>query len=380
MKKFDLRSRPWYPTAVAVVIGVVLYVLLMRWGDFCDSVGTFVGYFSPVILGCVLAYLVNPLERLYEARVFRRLKSEKRRITLSNTLAFVTVVVLVVLLMLVILPQLFESVSTFVGNLDGYVASLEAVLQSSGLLDHLSFDRDSLSGLVSSSGDILKTVSTYLMNNLSNILTSSATAGKQIFQWAIGFMLSIYLLAGKRSLRSGTERLLRGMFSAAKYDGVMAFLRRCNAILSRYIVFNLIDSLIVGAVNAVFMLIAGMPYVGLVSFVVAITNLVPTFGPIIGGVVGAFALVLVRPLYALIFLVFTLVLQTVDGYILKPRLFGNSLGVSGLWILIGVVVGGRMFGVLGILLAIPGVAIIDFVYRDYFLPWLEKRRSRIDAA
>ena len=128
------------------------------------------------------------------------------------------------------------------------------------------------------------------------------------------------------------------------------------------------------------MLVVGMPYVGLVSFVVAITNLIPTFGPIVGGVIGAFALVLVKPWYALAFLVFTLVLQTLDGYVLKPRLFGSSLGVSGLWILIGVIVGGRIFGVIGILLAIPGVAILDFIYRDYLLPWLEKRRRRIDMS
>ena len=380
MKKFDLRSKPWYATSVSVVIGVVLYVLLMRWADFRQSVDTFVGYFSPVILGCVLAYLINPLERMYENRVFRRVRSEKKRVGLSNTLAFATVVLFVVLLLLVLLPQLFESISTFVGNLDGYIASLEAVLESSGLLSRLNLDLDSLYSLVDSPGDILKSISTYLMNHLKSILSSSASAGRQLFQWIIGFMLSMYLLASKRSLRTGTGRLMRAMLGSARYAGATAFLRRCNAILSRYIVYNLLDSFIVGIVNAIFMLIAGMPYVGLVSFVVAITNLIPTFGPIVGCVIGAFALVLVKPWYALAFLAFTLVLQTLDGYVLKPRLFGSSLGVSGLWILIGVIVGGRMFGVIGILLAIPGVAILDFIYRDYLLPWLEKRRRRRDGS
>ena len=131
-----------------------------------------------------------------------------------------------------------------------------------------------------------------------------------------------------------------------------------------------------GIVNAIFMTILGLPYVGLVSFVVGITNLIPTVGPIIGLVIGGFILVLVKPWYALAFIVFSLVLQLADSYLIKPRLFGDSLGVSGLWILIGIVVGGRMFGIVGILLAIPAVAILDFVYSTYLLPWVKAKRDK----
>ena len=116
-----------------------------------------------------------------------------------------------------------------------------------------------------------------------------------------------------------------------------------------------------------------MPYVGLVSFVVAVTNLVPTFGPIVGAGIGVFILLLVEPWYALAFVIFTAVLQSADAYLIKPKLFGDSLGVSALWILIGVIVGGRMFGIVGILLAIPGVAILDMLYKDYVMPWLEAK-------
>ena len=122
----------------------------------------------------------------------------------------------------------------------------------------------------------------------------------------------------------------------------------------------------------------GMQYVGMISVVIAVTNLIPTFGPIIGGLIGAFILLLVNPLHALIFIIFTMVLQTLDGYVIKPKLFGNSLGVSGLLILIAIIVGGKMFGVVGILLAIPFAAIIDFVYKDYLLSALEKKKDVTD--
>ena len=122
----------------------------------------------------------------------------------------------------------------------------------------------------------------------------------------------------------------------------------------------------------------GMQYVGMISVVIAVTNLIPTFGPIIGGLIGAFILLLVDPWDALIFIIFTMILQTLDGYVIKPKLFGNSLGVSGLLILIAIIVGGKMFGVVGILLAIPFAAIIDFVYKDYLLSALEKKKDVTD--
>ena len=189
-------------------------------------------------------------------------------------------------------------------------------------------------------------------------------------------MLSIYLLAAKRRLKIGGKRLLRAVTTDEGYLKLKDLFTRSHAILNRYIAFNLLDSLIIGLINALFMTVLGMPYAGLVSFLVAVTNLIPTFGPVIGAAVGGFVLVLVKPWYALAFLIFTLVLQGVDAYIIKPKLFGDSLGVSGLWILIGVIVGGNMFGIVGILLAIPGVAILDMLFRDYLMPWLEARRKK----
>jgi predicted PurR-regulated permease PerM len=129
-------------------------------------------------------------------------------------------------------------------------------------------------------------------------------------------------------------------------------------------------------VNAIFMAICGMKYAVLVSMIVGVTNLAPTFGPLVGAILGAFILLLVKPWYALAFLIFTVILQTFDGYILKPKLFGESFGVSGLWILIGIIVGGRMFGVVGILFAIPAVAILDFTYKNYFLYKIEELKEK----
>jgi predicted PurR-regulated permease PerM len=125
------------------------------------------------------------------------------------------------------------------------------------------------------------------------------------------------------------------------------------------------------------MLIMDMEYVWLISIVVGVTNLIPTFGPIVGGVIGGFILLMVNPMHALAFVCFIIVLQMMDGYLLKPKLFGSSFGISGLWILIFILVGGNVFGIAGILLAIPMATIVDYVYHEGILKWLENRKVEV---
>ena len=374
MKLSDLKKQPWFSSAVAICLGVVLYLTLTHLSSILGAVGKFIGFFSPVLLGCVIAYMVNPLAKFIRGTVFKKMQGRHaaKAAAMSNTLAFILVILLLVFALATMIPQLVESMVAFAGNLPGYIRSLEKLLSDMGAVAIL----DKLHEIAESTEKIVETVTNLVKDNLTSIIQTSATAGKSVATFVLALILSIYLLAEKNSLMSGLKRFFTAVMRPERYEGMCTFLRRCDAILNRYIVFNMIDSLIVGVVNAVFMIILRMPYIGLVSFIVALFNLIPTFGPIIGAVIAAFILLLVRPWYARAFLIFTAVLQTLDGYVIKPKLFGDSLGVSGLWILIGIVVGGRMFGVVGILLAIPVVAILDFMYSEYFLAWLERRKAK----
>lgn len=369
MDKPKLRDRKWYPYAVAACIAVILYVLLIRLPDVRKGIGKFIGYFRPVILGCVIAYIVNPLATLLSATMFRFIKKEKNRYTISCIVAFILVAALLVFSLMILIPQLISSIWTFIDNLDSYIESLGTWLEKIGLSKDL-LDLDSIIGS-SKVEDSTKTI----MESASIVLSKSMSAGKGIARWLIAFMLAIYLLLAKGSLTKGAGRLIKAIFGEEKYAEITVFLTKSNDVFKRYIVFNLIDSTIIGALNFIFMMIMGMEYAGLITFVVALTNLIPTFGPLIGGAFGAFILLLVKPIHVLFFLGFTLLLQFLDAYFIKPKLFGDSLGVSGLWILIGVIVGGNMFGIVGILLSIPMVAILSFLYSRYLLPWLEKRHG-----
>ena len=374
MNRKRLREKPWYPNAVALCIAVVLYVLLTHLGVVWGNIRAFLGFFAPVFWGCLIAYLVRPLAKKYRDRIFRRVKRERLRTGLANGFAFGTVILIVGLLLLLILPQLVQSIGVFAGNLDGYIDSFQRLIGRWDFLEHFGFTSERLE---SAMDGVIASVTGYVKENLAEILNRTADMGRGLFQFFIGFIISLYLLGERHRLKLGVQRLMKVTLRESSVQEAQRFLERCDVILGRYIVFNVIDSLIVGVLNAIFMAILGLPYVGLVSVAVAVSNLVPTLGPFVGAIIGGFVLVLVQPWYALAFLAFTLVLQIVDGYILKPRLFGSSLGVSGLWVLVGVVVGGRMFGITGILAAIPAVAILDFTWRDWLLPRLEARRQQM---
>ena len=377
MKRDKFKNKKWYNNAVAILIGVVGYVVLTRLGPIFEAVRGVLSKFAPIFLGCVLAYLVHPLARGLHTRVSGQ--GDRRSIgwALSVLLAMVLVIMVILVLLLMLIPQLIESILLLVSNMDSYIAQLNNLIANLniGTLDL----GNQLQEMMASSEDIIKTASQLLGTSMRKIAATSADIGKNLFNWLIAFILSIYLLMAKDNIKSGATRLLRALMPQKWYDIVVNFMARCNYILVRYIVYSLLDGAIVGGATAVFMAITGMQYVGLIAVVCGVTNLIPSFGPVIGCVIGGFILLLVNPWHALMFIIFTCILQTLDGYVIKPKLFGDSLGVSGLLILISIVLFGNIFGVVGILLAIPLAAIIDFVYEEGILPLLEARRARLDA-
>ncbi len=370
MKLSDLKEKKWYNGAVIAIIAVTLYVVLTHLSDVWSVVTGIVGYFTPLIFGCILAYIVNPLAKWFEIKVYKKIKKEKIRWSVSAITAFIAVVLFIGFLLGTVIPQIADSIKTFSGNFDDYVATFQKLIDDWNLSKY-----GDLNKILNSSENIWKTVIDYVSDNIESIVDVSTDVGMTIVNWVLGLVLSIYLLMAKADVKKGMIRLLKAVFPSKTYSSIRTFLLRCDDILSHYIVYSLIEGILIGVLNAIFMSIMGMQYVGMISVVIAVTNLIPTFGPIIGGLIGAFILLLINPVHALIFIIFTLVLQTLDGYIIKPKLFGNSLGVSDLLILVAIIVGGKMFGVVGILLAIPFAAIIDFIYKDYFLKNLEKKRK-----
>ena len=339
-----------------------------------ESVGKFVGYFRVLILGAVFAYIVNPLARLFYYRVLpHRKQVSNTRWAIAVILAFLTALIVLVFLLGMLIPQLIESISLLAENIDSYAAALINLIQNSPISKLIDMEQIQMY-----SKNALSTISSFVRSNAGMILNTAANSGKNILSIVLSLIVAIYLLIDKKRVLTAVWRLIRALNSQKTVEKIADFTLRCDTILMSYLGQTLLDSLIIGIINAVFMLLCRMQYVGLISVIVAVTNLVPNFGPIIGAVVGGFILLLVNPFHALLFIGFCLILQFFDAYILKPKLFSNSLGVSGLLILVASLVLGNMFGILGMLLAIPASAILSFIYSDYFLPNQELRRKQAD--
>lgn len=367
----NVLKQKWFAYTFAMCSAVVLYLVLTHIGGL---VHVFKGIWrvgAPVFMAFVIAYIIDPLVKIFHKNVFYNVRKRKLRHTLSVLLSFLSVILFFVILMVALVPQIVDSVVMFAKNLNGYVYSFQRLmLKLSSFAARYDID---LSKFISSSDELLQSITRILPENVNKIVNVSYGLGTKVFDWVISFILAIYLTLDSEKLKKGFVRLMKALVPANVFKGTTTFWNKCNKILVQYIAFDIMDGLIIGILNWIFMLIMKMPYVAIISVIVGVTNLAPTFGPMVGAVMGAFILVLVNPWNALWFLLFTVVLQTFDGYILKPRLFGESLGVPAVWILISIIIGGRFIGVIGILLAIPFAAIVDFIYHDYILSRLENR-------
>lgn len=359
----NLPEKRWAAYTIATCSAVLLYVLLGNLPSIVRGFAAFLTYISPVLIGVVIAYVLDPVSKVYQRFIFRKAKTEKRGRVLSCVLAILSVSVFLIVLMVALVPQIISSVAALVSNAGNYVNSARSQL---GELERFAAEHNvDISSVTEAAENLVGTLARLIPSNLGNIVNTSFNIGRSAFNGIISFILAIYFLLDKERIGHAVSRLLHASLPENSFHEIMSFWKRSNSILMRYVAFDLLDGLIIGLANFVFMKILDMDYAILISVVVGVTNLAPTFGPIVGGIIGAFILVLINPWHALWFLIFTLVLQTIDGYVLKPRLFGGSLGVSSAWILIALVVGGRIFGVAGILLAIPFAAIVSFVFTDY---------------
>ncbi len=368
------KNNKWMPYAMAGCVTVLFYLLASHINYFFIGLRSFLGYISPVIIGLIMAYILDPLVKVFENNIFSGIKAKPgiKRL-LSVWVTIILVLLTLVVFMFALVPQIVKSLGTFFANFDSYANSLQSILNS------ISLDAAENSVDISNITKILDTaienLADYIQKNLGNIVNTSINAGMTVISVVMSFILAIYMLSGKERLKEAWKRFLQGVLSDKSYSEISVFWNRCNQILIRYIAGDILDGVIVGIVNFIFMSICRMDYAALISVIVGLTNLAPTFGPLAGAVIGVFFLVFVNPWFALWFLIFTAILQTLDGYIIKPKLFGNTLGVSSLWILISIIVLGRMFGIPGILLAIPFAAISDIIYKEIIIRKLEQRKE-----
>ncbi|WP_206157034.1 AI-2E family transporter [Baileyella intestinalis] len=358
------KSRGILRDSAPYCVAILFYLLVKHLYVLGNVITAIVSVILPLILGLILAYVIDPPVRSLE----RRMKAKGRKHARGKAITIVVLIIVFSLLLLAaaVIPQFTTSIIKFSNDTGAYHQSLQNSVDSIAG-HHVNMD---------STFQLTDKMMEKLNDSVhENIVKKSASTGKHLGAFAVDFVLAVYFLLYKKKIVGGGKRLFQDLMSETMYEKFSAFLKRCDGIFIKYLICEVLDALIVGAANAVFMLIFRMEYVPLVSAVVGVTNLIPTFGPLIGAAAGVFILMMVNPMHAVLFLLFTGLLQGLDGYVIKPKLYGNSLGIPGIWVLIAVILGGRIFGMWGMLLAIPFAAILDIVIKEGLMPLIRKRKQ-----
>ncbi|MBQ7546834.1 MAG: AI-2E family transporter [Clostridia bacterium] len=380
MKRFrELLSRPWAAYAFAAWGAVVLYMLLSHLALFAGWLASLWKLLSPVVIGVIVAYLLNPVSDFFEFRVFKKLKKPGAAHLWAVIMTVLCLVLVLAILLVALIPSIAQSVSKLISDWDSYTRKAQeliAKLSAFAAERNINVDLSKLSALVDNG---MSELVGWLKGNSKAVLSTLGSVGSSVSNFAIGILFGVCFLVAEKSLVGLLGKVRALLFKKEQIERNNVLWRRFHKVFIRYAGCTLLDATIIGVGVLVFMLIMRMPYAGLIAVMCALTNIIPTIGPMIGSAIGIFFLILDKPLNALWFFIFCCVWQSIDGMIIKPRLFSDSLGIPAVWTLVLIVLGGKIAGMLGILLAIPLAAIFVIFYHEVISPRIDRRIAKLNS-
>ena len=352
-------------STISSVVSVSVAMLIFRNGNTSSSLSRFLTVLSPLIWGFALAYLLAPALRRLENLLSKITDRKKPRPTLKRVIALAIIyIILIVVLFSVIswlLPELVKSIMNLVDVLPGYARYLGT--QLTNFLAKHDIDTQQLAQALGAGENWLDSALNYLRPLLNNVVNISMSLTSTLSNFFIGLIASIYMLAGKERFARQIKKLMYAFFPKDRVDTVIHWARQGHRTFGGFIGGKILDSAIIGIVCYLFMLVTHMPYSLILSVIVGVTNLVPFFGPLVGGVVASLIMILVDSSQAILFIPFCIILQQIDGNILGPAILGDSIGLSPFWVMAAIIVGGKLFGFVGMLVSIPVFALIYAIVR-----------------
>ena len=363
----------WGVTVTLIILaGISFYFLILRWGGIVASFKTLGGIVAPISYGLIIAFILDSLVmtimRLLAKipRGNRPLSARLQKAHRANGILLSEIALIVVITFLVrsIVPQVVDSLRTLISNFDRYADNLNTWAES--LVKDYPILQPYLDNLNDQFSAMEETIAGFLKNDLLSTLTRVTgmvtsglmEVGTYLYNFIIGLIVSIYLLFRKQRILGQAKKLLFTIAKPARANAVMQEARFTLRMFKGFLVGKLLDSMIIGVLCFLGTMILGIPYALLISIVVGVTNIIPYFGPIIGAVPSAFLVLMLNPVKCLIFVIFIIVLQQIDGNVIGPKILGNTTGVSSLGVMLSILVGGGLFGITGMILCVPTYGVI----------------------
>lgn len=358
----------WGMTAFCVIaLSILFFFSLFRVRELVSSLRAAMGVLMPFVFGAVIAYLLNPLfNRIYavvlpflKKRSKKPLAAARAAKALSTALSVLVALLLVVALFSMVLPQVIASIIGLVesdllpNSIQRATVWFEDTLRANPALEA------AVQQVYTEAVDALTSwVKTDMLPQLTNLvsgLMGTLTFAKNV---CIGVIIAIYILNSKRLFAAQGKKLLYSICGVRRTNFILDNLRYTDRVFGGFLGGKVLDSLIIGILCFIGMSILNMPYVMLISVVIGITNIIPFFGPFIGAIPSTLLILLIDPLKALYFVIFILVLQQFDGNILGPKILGQSTGLSSFWVMFALLVGGGLFGLVGMIVGVPLFAVL----------------------
>lgn len=393
--------------SLIVLAAAVLFVVFVFKFDSISTGFSWIGAVAaPVICGIVIAYILNPLMMLLENKLFGKLKktdetaekadeksgegiikkiekraaTAKRKKTLARVLSLIlTYIILFAVLVgisVAVVPSVAKSVIDLTEQLPDYLNQAETFLNdffkdNPQIADFLFKEFTNISDAVKKfAADLDPNLINNVGSGLWNFAMALLTGLKNVL---LGLIIAIYLLFSKERLLAQCKKIFFAFMKNERCERLFAGLNKCNNIFKKYIISNLLDAMIIFVCMVIGMFAMGMPYQMLISAICAVTNLIPFFGPFLGAIPSGILILLVDPSKVIWFALFVLILQQCDGNVIKPFLFGETMGLPAIWVLVSIIVGGGLFGIAGMLLGAPVFAVIYLLFAEFVAGKLKKK-------
>ncbi len=355
---------PHFLASLALVCsGILFYMALSHLSDLMNLMRRLYEMIWPFVMAFVVAWLLNPLVSFFENKLFKKGKPKGRR-ALSILLTYVLMIVVLSALLYVVLPQVYESLVALVERIPAYLDNLARVVDDIAREFDL-VDAEDATIVVGAYTDIVNQLTGWVKSILPQIVNAGVSLGSGVVSVLMAFIASIYMLAGKERIAGAFIRFIRAMLPSPYDDKLLEIAARTNRVFAGFIDGKLLDSLIIGILCLIGTLLLKIPFAGLISLIVGVTNIIPFFGPFIGAIPSILILLIVDPWSALWFGIFIIALQQLDGNVIGPRILGDSTGVSALGVLVSISIGGSLLGVAGMILGVPVYAVGSVLVREY---------------
>ena len=371
--KWDKKYLYWGITAFCVVACAILFYMALNYiGVVGRAIKALVRILSPFIWGLVITYLLSPLVRTLQNRLFdplcarlnrggKRRRGKKLARGLAVFLSEIIMLAVIVALFYLIIPQLYSSIETIIVNSPVYIDSLTTWVTK--LLTDFPEIRSYVTQVMGDvNTDLMSWLQTTVLPGLGSLLSNVGTGVKYLltglYNLIIGIIVSVYILGDSETFGANAKRLLYSLLTPEAAEKLLEGLDFTNRTFIGFLNGKLLDSAIIGLICYIVCAILDMPYALLVSVIIGLTNIIPFFGPFIGAVPSAIIILMVSPIKCLIFVVFIIILQQVDGNLIGPKILGSSVGINGFWVMFSIILGAGLFSFWGMLLGVPVFVLI----------------------